>query len=62
VSVRTPHSWCNIRPGAIEAHERIFAALNSSQQTAAELPQIRGLHADRNYITLTLGLLSAACC
>jgi hypothetical protein len=44
---------------SIEADERIFAALNSSQQTAVEPPQIRGLRADSNYITPTLGLLSA---
>ena len=44
---------------SIEADERIFAALNSSQQKAAEPPQIRGLRADSNYITPTLGLLSA---
>ncbi|MFL6604219.1 MAG: patatin-like phospholipase family protein [Steroidobacteraceae bacterium] len=43
----------------IETDERIFAALNSSQQTGAEPPQIRGLRADSNYITPTLGLLSA---
>jgi hypothetical protein len=44
---------------AIEADERIFEALNSSQRTAVEPPQIRGLRADSNYITPTLGLLSA---
>jgi Patatin-like phospholipase len=44
---------------SIEADERIFLALNSSQQTATEPPQIRGLRADSNYITPTLGLLSA---
>jgi Patatin-like phospholipase len=43
----------------IEADERIFAALNSSQQTAVEPPQIRGLRADSNFMTPTLGLLSA---
>jgi hypothetical protein len=43
----------------IEADERIFEALNSSQRTGVEPPQIRGLRADSNYITPTLGLLSA---
>src|SRR5438477_1083022 len=33
---------------SIEADERIFEALNSSQRTAAEPPQIQGLRADSN--------------
>jgi hypothetical protein len=37
----------------------IFEALNSSQRTAVEPAQIQGLRADSNYITPTLGLLSA---
>jgi hypothetical protein len=44
---------------AIESDESVFAALNSVQKTAKEPVQIRGLRADSNYITPTLGLLSA---
>jgi hypothetical protein len=44
---------------SIGADERIFLAHNSSQQTAAEPPQICVPRADSNYITPTLGLLSA---
>jgi hypothetical protein len=43
----------------IESDESVFQALNSAQQTGVEPPQIRGLRADSNYITPTLGLLSA---
>lgn len=44
---------------AVESDAAIFKALNASQHTAVEPPQIRGLRADSNYITPTLGLLSA---
>lgn len=44
---------------SIEGDAAIFEALNRSQITSEEPPQIRGLRADSNYITPTLGLLSA---
>jgi hypothetical protein len=44
---------------AVESDESVFLALNAAQRTAHEPPQIRGIRADSNYITPTLGLLSA---
>jgi len=44
---------------AIESDAAIYSALNCSLSTAVEPPQIRGLRADSNYITPSMGLLSA---
>jgi len=37
----------------------VFKTLNISQLTGKEAPQVRGLRADSNYLTPSLGLLSA---
>jgi hypothetical protein len=44
---------------AVESDATVFTALNSMQRQGSEPPAITGIRADSNFITPTLGLLSA---
>jgi hypothetical protein len=44
---------------SVDSDENIFAALNQSMQSGAEVAQITGIRTDSNYLTPQLGLLSA---
>jgi hypothetical protein len=44
---------------SLHSDESVFAALNAAEREGGDPPQIAGLRADSNYLTPTLGLLSA---
>jgi hypothetical protein len=52
-------SWLSAWRLAAQNDQRVFAALNERQDGINEAPEIRGIRADSNYLTPTLGLLSA---
>jgi hypothetical protein len=52
-------SWLSAWRLAAQNDEQVFAALNQRQDGINETPEIRGIRADSNYLTPTLGLLSA---
>jgi hypothetical protein len=44
---------------SLHSDQSVFAALNAAEREGRDRPQIAGLRADSNYLTPTLGLLSA---
>jgi Patatin-like phospholipase len=44
---------------SLHSDDSVFEALNAAEQEGGDRPQITGLRADSNYLTPTLGLLSA---